>query len=245
MLTTALAAAAALVSLAFAFLTHERWLLKGRSHDHTWTWAMAAFCLGAAALAWGSAGGWNSTNFKAFYLFGAIVNVPLLAVGQVELMTSQPWVKHLRPIVLGACCVAAGILIATPLRAAVPADRLPQGKEVFSALPRVLAAVGSAGGATVVFVGAAYGLVMLVVSRVRSDRSKTAALADTDAGVAGRAAAVSGSRVAGLALITAGTIVLSASGSLNKRFGEMTAFAITLTLGVVLLFAGFVVSSLG
>jgi hypothetical protein len=235
MLTTALAAAAALVSLAFAFLTHERWLLKGRAHDRTWTWAMGAFCLGAGALAWGSAGGWNSANFKAFYLFGAIVNVPLLAVGQVELMTSKPWAKQLRPLVLGACCIATGILIATPLRVSVPSDRLPQGKEVFSALPRVLAAVGSAGGATVVFVGAAYGLVMLIVSRVRR-RSSEATEGD---------AAVSGSRVAGLALITLGTIVLSASGSLNKRFGEMTAFAITLTIGVVLLFAGFVVSSLG
>jgi hypothetical protein len=51
-------------------------------------------------------------------------------------------------------------------------------------------------------------------------------------------------RVVGTGLIALGTVVLSASGSLNKRFGEMTAFAITLTIGVIILFAGFLVSTL-
>jgi low affinity Fe/Cu permease len=59
------------------------------------------------------------------------------------------------------------------------------------------------------------------------------------------AASVSVSRVAGTALITVGTVVLSLSGSLNKRFGEMTAFAITLTIGVIVLFIGFFVSTIG
>jgi hypothetical protein len=37
--------------------------------------------------------------------------------------------------------------------------------------------------------------------------------------------------------------ILSLSGTLNARFGEMRAFSITLVLGVVTLFAGFVLSS--
>ena len=191
-----------------------------------WTLALASFCVGALALAWGSGAGWDGANFRLFYLFGAVVNVPLLAVGQVELMTSSPWVRRLRPITVGACIFAIGVLVATPLKAPIPSDRLPQGKEVFGALPRVLAAVGSAGGAMVVFGGAVYSLVSLL-GRRRSG------------------ATVPGYRVAGTLLIALGTIVLSASGSLNKRFGEMTAFAITLTIGVIVLFAGFLVSTLG
>jgi uncharacterized membrane protein HdeD (DUF308 family) len=77
----------------------------------------------------------------------------------------------------------------------------------------------------VVFGGAIYSLVMLLVGK-RNGKS------------------VPTNRVAGTALIALGTLVLSASGSLNKRFGEMTAFAITLTIGVVVLFAGFLVSTL-
>ncbi len=225
MFTTALAATAALVSLAFAGCTFERWLVKRRPYELTWTLSLLTFFLGAWALAWGSAGGWNGANFRMFYLFGAIVNVPLLAVGQVEVLHSKPWVRFLRPVVLGCLVFAAGVLTVSPLKAPIPPGRLPVGREVFSALPRVFAAVGSAGGAFVVFAGAVFSL----VSMIRARRSG--------------AVRIPGSRVGGTALIALGTIVLSASGSLNKRFGEMTAFAITLTAGVIILFVGFLVAT--
>ena len=48
--------------------------------------------------------------------------------------------------------------------------------------------------------------------------------------------------VAGNLLIAAGTIVLSASGTLAGRLGKDTAFAVTLLIGIVVLFAGFLVA---
>ncbi len=228
--TTALAATAALVSLIFAACTFERWLTRRRPYELTWSIALLTFCLGALALAWGSSAGWNSANFRLFYLFGAIVNVPLLAVGQIELLSRKPWVKHLRLVVVLVAIWATGVLTATPLKAEVPLERLPRGAEVFSTLPRVLAAVGSAGGAAVVFLGAGYSFAVLLRARLRRER---------DVGGVQPANA----RVVGTGLITLGTVILSASGTLNKRFGEMTAFAVTLTAGVIVLFFGFVVSS--
>ena len=47
----------------------------------------------------------------------------------------------------------------------------------------------------------------------------------------------------GNVLIALGTLVLSASGTLNARLGAMTAFAVTLVLGIAVLFAGFLVTS--
>ena len=44
-------------------------------------------------------------------------------------------------------------------------------------------------------------------------------------------------------LIAAGTLVLSGSGSIAGRFGKDQAFAITLTLGVCILFFGFLIAS--
>ena len=41
----------------------------------------------------------------------------------------------------------------------------------------------------------------------------------------------------------AGTLVLGASGTLNGRLGASTAFAITLTVGITILFAGFLVAT--
>lgn len=229
-MTTALAASAALVSLAFAFSTYERWLLKRRRYELTWTIAFGCFCLGALSLAWGSAAGWSGASFRTFYLFGAIVNVPFLAVGQVELLSSRRWVQQLRPAVALLSAAALGVLVSAPLRAPVPSNRLPQGSEVFGALPRILAAICSAGGAMVVFGGAAWSTAALL----RQRRARTDAVT----------ARLLGRRAIGTGLITLGTIVLSTSGTLNKRFGEMTAFAITLTAGVCILFVGFLVTTL-
>ena len=46
-------------------------------------------------------------------------------------------------------------------------------------------------------------------------------------------------------VIAAGTLILSASGSLNARLGEMTAFAVTLVTGVAVLFLGSALCLLG
>jgi hypothetical protein len=61
---------------------------------------------------------------------------------------------------------------------------------------------------------------------------------------AGPAAAVPARRLAlGNLLIATGTLVLSASGTLNARLGAMTAFAVTLVIGISVLFTGFLVAS--
>jgi hypothetical protein len=44
-------------------------------------------------------------------------------------------------------------------------------------------------------------------------------------------------------LIAAGTIVLSASGTVAGRLGKDTAFSLTLLIGISVLFAGFLVAS--
>jgi hypothetical protein len=49
--------------------------------------------------------------------------------------------------------------------------------------------------------------------------------------------------VVGNLLIAAGTAILSASGLLNSVLGEMDAFAVTLTVGITVLFAGFLVAT--
>jgi drug/metabolite transporter (DMT)-like permease len=49
--------------------------------------------------------------------------------------------------------------------------------------------------------------------------------------------------VLGNLLIAAGTLVLSASGTLAGRLGKDRAFAVTLLVGIVVLFAGFLVAS--
>lgn len=231
MLTPALAIGAALVALAFAALTFERWLVRRLPQDLAWAVALTLFVAGALALAWGSAVGWSPLTFRLFYGFGAVINVPFLAAGQLYLLIRRKLAQRIMFATSCVACFAFGIVLASPLKAQIPRDRLPQGSEVFGAGPRILAAVGSGLSASVIFVGTAIGVVRMV-----------------KAGLAARSHAETiprfMSRLAGLVLLAAGTVVLSLSGTLNSRLGEMRAFAVTLTAGVTLLFAGFALSSL-
>ena len=220
---TALAAAAGLVALAFALSTFERWLDRRRPHELAWTMALAMFAVGAGALWLGAANGWNGPTFRIFYLFGAILNVPFLALGTVYLLGGIRRGRRWAAGVALAGAFAAGVLAVSPLRRAVPAHRLPQGSEVFGPLPRILAAVASGAGALVVVGGAAW-------SAWRLRRG-------------GRAG---GTRLAvANGVIAAGTLVLGASGLLNSVLGEMEGFAVTLTVGITILFVGFLITNPG
>lgn len=216
--TIALAAGATVIAVAFAASLLERWVVRRRRHELAWAVALVFFACGSLSLWAGAALGWHGWSFRLFYAFGAVVNVPFLAVGTVELLAPR-WARLVAGAVALACAFAAGVVAVAPFTAPIPTDTLPQGSDVFGPLPRILAAVFSGGGATVVFVGAAWSTVRLVRGR------GSARLA------------------AGNAIIALGTVILSLSGLLNGVLGQMQAFAVTLTIGVAVLFGGFLVAS--
>lgn len=208
--TKAVAATAAVVAFAFALSTFERWVTGRRPQELAWSTALLLFTFGALSLWIGASLGWEPWSFRLFYLFGAIANVPVLALGSVYLLNRRA--GHVTAAILAVVLgFAAGVMAITPVGHVSPSE-LPQGSAVLDALPRVLAAACSAGGALTVFAVAVWSIVKR-------------------------------QRVAGNALIALGTTVLSASGLFNSVLGEMDAFAVTLTAGVTVLFAGFLFSS--
>ena len=214
MLHTALGTAAALLGVAFALSTYERWVAYRRRHDLAWSGALAMFAIASGAMAAGAGGGWDEPTFRVFYLFGAIVNVPFLALGTVYLLGGRRTGDRWAVVVCLLAAFAAGVLVSSDLTAPIDPGELPRGSEVFGPLPRVLAAVASGVGALVVFAGAVW-------SAIRHRR---------------------GRMVAANALIALGTAITSASGILNSVVDEMTGFAITLVAGIALIFAGFMVA---
>ncbi len=220
---SALAAAAGLVALAFALCTLERWLDRRKPHELAWTIALAMFTLGAGALWLGASNGWSGATFRVFYLFGAILNVPFLALGTIYLLGGRRRGDAWAVGIALAGAFAVGVVSVAPLEGPVPAHRLPQGSEVFGPLPRVLAAVASGAGAMVVLGGAVWS-----AWRLRSRQSARPGSA--------RLAAAN-------AVIALGTLVLGASGLLNSVLGQMEGFAVTLTVGITLLFVGFLATN--
>ena len=214
----AFAAAAALVAMAFAATTHERWLDRRDRHLLAWTVALLLFAAAAAALWAGASFGWDGPTFRLFFALGAVANVPVLALGSIYLSFPRALADR---IAMTTCCLVAygcGVVMASPLTNPVPADALPRGADVFGAGPRIAAAVSSSAAA-----------VVIVVLSVRS---------------IWRAARIGDRRRVGAnAAILLGTVILSTGGLFNSLASEMTAFALSLLVGVSALFVGFLVAS--
>jgi hypothetical protein len=228
----ALAAAATVLSVAFAFSTYERWLARRKPHELVWTISLVMFALGSASLWLGGAIGWDEWSFKSFYLFGAILNVPFLALGTVYLLGGRKWGDRSTAVVSLLAAFAAGIVVAATPTALISGTTLPQGSQVFPIGPRIAAGVGSGVAATVIFVGAIWSAVQLLRGRRRSASAGPAAIP------AGRLAASN-------LVIVAGTLVLSAGGILNSAVDAMNAFAVSLVVGIAIIFAGFLLASSG
>ena len=229
---TALAASAALVSIAFGLSTWDRWLRRHRSHELAWTISMVLFAVAALSLWWGEARGWSSTSFRMFFLFGAILNVPWLGLGTVYLLAGKKPGDVVARTLLVFSGFSAGVIVTSPMHGLIDSTTLPKGSEHFDALPRILAAVGSSVPALVIFVGAAW-------SAWRVVRGATPAFTSS----AVRNVTSARMLAMGNVLIAAGAAILSASGAISGRLGADRAFAVTLLTGIVVLFFGFLVAS--
>jgi hypothetical protein len=229
-MNAALAAAATLVAVAFAFSTLDRWLRRRRPHELAWTVSLGLFALGSLSLWWAESAGWSLGAFRVFYMAGAVLNVPWLALGTIYLLAGPQVGDRVRGWLVFLSGLTVGVVGFAPTRAVVRGADLPTGKVVFGVAPRVLAAVGSGVAALVIIAGAVW-------SAWRVWRGRVPSLG------AARVITHPGRLVAGNLLIALGTLVLSGSGTLAGRLGKDRAFAVTLLVGISILFVGFLVTS--
>ncbi len=229
----ALAAFATLVSAAFCLSTLERWRSTRKPHELAWTISMAMFALAALSFFAAASLGWSEENFKGFYLFGAILNVPYLALGTVYLLAGRSVGDRVFPWLNLSAAFCTGVVLASPITADLAGDALPSGKEVLGVAPRIMAAVASGVGATILIVGALWSAARLL-----------------RAGRTGNHKAPSGkSPISPLRLaltnifIAVGSIILAAGGTMFGTGDQMVDFALALSVGVTVLFAGFLISN--
>lgn len=98
---------ATVVSGLFAIRLLRRWSARsGNRALGYWGASLAMFCLASAALTGGALVGWGGALFRVFYLFGAVLNVPWLALGSSEINATSPVVSR----VTGAFVLLTGLL---------------------------------------------------------------------------------------------------------------------------------------
>ena len=149
-----LPAVATAASAAFAGAVLRQYAARRRLQQLAWGLALAMFALASLALTVGVAAGWTPLGFKAYYLFGAMLNVPWLALGTVALLAG-PVARRAYLAGLALFTAASTVLVAAaPVGAADLTGRLPEGKAFLPVPVRVLAVLGNTVGTLIVVGGA-------------------------------------------------------------------------------------------
>ena len=140
----------ALLSFASALVALRLGGQLARRRRYAWAGGLFSFAAATAAMAWGSAHGWDARTFRVYYLAGALLSAPLLGVGSLQL-TRRRWAA---PVGLVYTGLAFGIALAMPVHGTFGTD-VPRAQDHVDALPRVVAIVGSSLGAIAAVIVAA------------------------------------------------------------------------------------------
>jgi hypothetical protein len=206
---------AAAASAAFAVAVLRQYAARRRPYQLAWGIALSMFTVASLALTAGVVAGWSPVSFKLYYLFGAVLNVPWLALGTVELLAG-PAARRAYLAALAAFTLVSVVLVAMArVTAADLAGRLlPEGKEFLPVAVRVLAVVGNTVGTLVVVGGAvASGLAMRSRPGLRP-------------------------RFEGTLLIALG-VLLAASGGVLAFLASSDKLALGLAVGASVMYLGF------
>lgn len=210
--------AAAMVSAVFSACLLSQFRARRRAHQLAWALALAAFAVASISAGVGILAGWSDGWFRSYYLFGAVVNVPILALGTIYLYFS-PRLGWAAAVWVGVACVYAAVaVLSSDLQISLSGLRgqIPAGSEVMSPSIRLLSRMYSYSGFLVVLAGAIWSVFKL--ARRREARFQRLAQ--------------------GNALIALGTVVV-AVGSAFARYGQGAYFAFGLAAGVSIMFGGF------
>jgi hypothetical protein len=213
---------AAVVAFAFAVALGRRFVERRRAYLGLWCAALLMYGAASLAVAIGVGWGWSRGSFEVYWILGAVLNVPLLAAGEVQLLSRNRIVESAIWVVLA---FVAAYTIAVTRGAAMDAvaltRELPSGKDVF-------------GDGT-----AAYRLPQLI---------SIPAYMILVAGAVWSAWRMRGrpelrDRFAGTLLIVVGASITAVAGSAFAAVGNAPAFSLALLAGVAVMFWGFLRAS--
>jgi hypothetical protein len=191
--------AAALLALRLTGGLAARWRETRRPEFALWAASLGAYALAAAALAWGSAHGWDARAFRAYYLFGGLLTAPLLGAGSLLLAGRRAALG----VALAYCGLAVGVAVAVPVHGHFAGTAIPAAQDHLAFVPaRLLAVAANSLGALAV--------VWFAIATLRRRPLANALV------VAGVAVAAAGSALGGLG---------AAGGALAIALGVLLLYA--------------------
>ena len=210
--------AAALVAVLFSAALVRRYAARRRSYEVIWALALLMYAAASLAVAFGVANGWTSWEFRVYWALGAVLNVPFLAQGELDLLIAQRGVRWALYVLLAFISAYTIAVVRTAdIHTAALTQDLPSGKEVFGdgtaahRLPQLIAIP-----AYLVLVGGTLWSAWRMRGRPQ--------LRD---------------RFWGTLLIAFGATIIAGFGSAFAALGYLAPFSISLLVGIVVMFIGF------
>ncbi len=213
---------AAGLALVFALALARQFSERRRTYQLLWSLAMLMYALASLAVALGALRGWSRTGFEIYWLLGAVLNVPFLAAGELQLLIRNRTfhlVLDVALVFLTAYTVA--VLRDATFDAHALAQQLPSGKHVFGdgtpahRLPQLISIPSY-----LVLVGGA----LWSAWRMRGWPE----LKD---------------RFAGTLAIAIGATLIAGFGSAFAALGQLPLFSVSLLVGIAVMFWGFLRAS--
>jgi len=213
--------AASAVAFVFAGVLGRRFARKRRASEGAWTAALLMYAVGSLAMFLGVVRGWTIGDYRTYWLFGAVLNVPYLFLGEVYLLTRWRAVGHGLALVLVALSAFAAVSVwSARLHGAALGSALPLGKDAFGhgATPYRLAQYYALPAYFLLLGGLTWSAWRM---RGRPD------LKD---------------RTAGTIWIALGATVVAVGSGIGAGFHLVPLFSVSLAAGVTVMFAGFLVA---
>jgi hypothetical protein len=202
----------------FSLVLLLRFGQRRRPHEGVWALALMMYAVASFAMYLGVVAGWTVAEFKAYWLFGAILNVPFLFMGEAYLLARRRPVAHALFAVLVILAVgAAWVVVRAPVHPRPLAAGLPLGKDVFGAgtSPHRLAQFYSIPAYFLLLGGLLWSAAQM---RGRPELRN---------------------RTAGTVLIAIGATVVAVGSGIGAAFDVVPLFSASLTAGIALMFYGF------
>lgn len=207
-----LAVLAAAVSAVFAAVVLGQYVRQRKPYQLMWAIGLSLFAVAAAAGALARSTGVNATEYRVFYLFGAILNVAWLGLGTIYLLVRRRWATGALLAVVLLSIVSAFAVFSAPVDLAAAVD---SGRGFQDApLPRILAGIGSGLGSIVLIGGALWSAGVFLRRRHNGRR----ALANV--------------------IIAIGVLIVAAGGTATFT-GASGVLEFTNLIGISVMFAGF------
>lgn len=213
---------AAAVAVVFSALLLRQFLERRRPYQIIWALALLMYAVASLSVAIGALNGWGRFGFQLYWLLGAVLNVPFLAVGELQLLIRNRTAHLMLDVVLiFVVAYAISVVRGAVTDAHALAQQLPSGKHVFGdgtpahRLPQVISIPS---------------YLILIAGALWSARRMQGRPELRD-------------RFVGTLLIALGATVIAGFGSAFAALGKLPLFSVSLLAGIAVMFWGFLRAS--